>query len=127
MSFLYFHGTCAYKHSLFSIFPEELTTVCNPSVALLQTRIPRLTKKIQYHRMCLSQIFWCVQQILTSKYQPLKSYFCILYSKFLKVETTELKCLNHPNSYPRRDRDILSIHLPSSYSFPSCGERKWKW
>lgn len=57
----------------------------------------------------------------------MKSYFCILYSKLLKVETTELKCPNHLNSSSHGGRDVLSVHIPSSYSFPSCCERKWKW
>lgn len=46
MSLLYFHGAYAYKRPLFSIFSEELTSVCNHFVALLQTRVPMLTKKI---------------------------------------------------------------------------------
>lgn len=111
MSSLYLHGTYAYKHPLFSIFSEELTTVYNHFVALLQTRIPTLTKKLNTTEWAFLGIFWYVQKNLTSKYQSLKTYFCILYSKLFKVPTTELKCRNHPNSYTEAEAEACWAYI----------------
>lgn len=113
-SLLYFCETYTYKHPLFSTFSEELTTLCNHFAASLQiSRLWHWPKRFSITELAFLSSFWCGQQNLTSKYQAVKSYFCISYSNLLKVETTELKCPNYLNCHSHGGQS----HPEHTYSF----------
>lgn len=121
---LYFCETYTYKHPLFSTFSEELTTLCNHFAASLQiSRLWHWPRRFSITELAFLSSFWCGQQNLSSKYQAVKSYFCISYSNLLKVETTELKCPNYVNCHSHGGQS----HPEHTYSFLlPCHESKWQ-